>query len=129
VSAVKSPSVPARQPATAFPDPQIDVAVRQHGTTIVAEVHGEVDLASCEVLQRHLSAAFSKAPESIVVDLAAVEFMDSTAIHVLFNAAARAREHDVRLVVVRPTGAAGTVLDLCQLSQLVPVVESEGAPR
>jgi anti-anti-sigma factor len=110
-----------------FPDPQIEVVVRQHGTTIVAEVSGEIDLASCEVLQRHLSDAFSSAPESIVVDLAAVEFMDSTAIQVLFNAAARAREHDVRLVVVRPTGAAGTVLDLCQLSQLVPVVESEGA--
>jgi anti-sigma B factor antagonist len=107
------------------PSPQLEVVALQRGKTIVVEVTGEVDLISAAAMEDRLAQALSEAPETVVADLTGVEFLDSTGIHILLRAAARANDHAIKMVVVRPAGAAATILDICRLSELLPVVSPD----
>ena len=62
------------------------MAPTEHGECFVLNDGGEVDLESVDELERALEAAISTGV-GVTVDLADVDFIDSTGIHVLFDAA------------------------------------------
>jgi anti-sigma B factor antagonist len=68
------------------------------------EVHGELDLAVAPWLRDQLDALYVGGADSIVVDLSAATFLDSTALGVLVSALNRSRERGgkVHLVVQEP---------------------------
>lgn len=59
--------------------------VEQNGAVVV-RLAGELDLYNAEVVREVLSDAAGREPERIVVDLAEVSFLDSTALGVLIEA-------------------------------------------
>jgi anti-anti-sigma factor len=88
------------------------------GTTAVVVAHGEIDLASAPYLLRTMVAACGLGVREVVVDLAAVTFVDSAGLKALVQGRAEARERGVlfRLDPVAPS--VRSVLDLTGLSQL-----------
>lgn len=68
------------------------------------EVTGELDLAVAPWLRDQLDALFVGGADSIVVDLSAATFLDSTALGVLVSALNRSRERggQVHLIVQEP---------------------------
>jgi anti-sigma B factor antagonist len=54
--------------------------------TVVVSLAGELDLYNAQEVREALEGAAERKPERIVVDLADVEFMDSTALGVLIEA-------------------------------------------
>jgi anti-sigma B factor antagonist len=66
----------------------------------VVSVVGELDLHTTGDLSAELEGAIEQAPRRLVVDLAGVTFIDSTAIGALVAAAKHARAIDARTIVV-----------------------------
>jgi anti-sigma B factor antagonist len=66
----------------------------------VVTVVGEVDISTAPRLLAALDEALLGGPEEVVIDLAAVTFLDSTCIQALLSANRRARVAGVRLSIV-----------------------------
>lgn len=87
---------------------------------------GDCDLAVRDELSAALLAAVGRA-DTVIVDLAGVEFLDSTGVHGLVAAHHAARGRGGRLYVENPTGAVATVLDLTGVGNLLsPGAETGG---
>lgn len=87
---------------------------------------GECDLAVCAQLDEVLSAALSHAP-IVVVDLAALAFLDSSGVHGLITAHHAALKKGGRLVAVNARGVVATVLDLTGVGRLLGPPHDGGA--
>lgn len=92
------------------------------GSEDAACVHltGELDLSAAAELERTLRQAQARA--SVVLDLRELTFVDSSGLHVIVNANARAIRAYGRLVVVRGARELDrllTVIGLCELLEIV----------
>lgn len=75
----------------------------QNGTTVL-NVRGEVDVYTAPRLRERIVDLVSQGKRQVVVDLGAVEFLDSTGLGVLVGALKRLRSHggDLSLVCNQP---------------------------
>ncbi|BCY07588.1 STAS domain-containing protein [Actinoplanes sp. L3-i22] len=69
-------------------------------------LHGELDLATADLLDRAVTAVLAEPPPQLVLDLADLTFCDSAGLDALLTARAGAFARDVRL---RAVGARGIV--------------------
>jgi anti-sigma B factor antagonist len=67
-------------------------------------VAGELDLAGIPALEEALAGLEAARPEAIVLDLTALQFLDSSGLRCLVRANARARESGGRLAIVTTPG-------------------------
>jgi anti-anti-sigma factor len=94
------------------PDPaSCTITERQVGTVTVLAVTGTVDMITSPQLEAALTAVVAKAPQAIIVDLSAVDFLASTGMGVLV-AAHDALPAGTRLAVVADGPATSRPLDL-----------------
>ncbi|MGC2375253.1 MAG: STAS domain-containing protein [Solirubrobacteraceae bacterium] len=63
-------------------------------------LQGELDLASARQMEEHFASLDEQSPSRVVVDLAGLEFIDSSGLRVLLLADARARERGYELVLL-----------------------------
>jgi anti-sigma B factor antagonist len=102
-----------------MPSALIEVESSVQGTTQQFVVRGEIDLSSVEKLQGSLDRALAGRPETVVLDLSAVTFCDSSGARVVVRAHRRATEQGCHLVVVRPDGPAWRTFEICQLDRWI----------
>jgi anti-sigma B factor antagonist len=78
---------------------------RDEANGVLLTIRGEIDIASAPALERELRDAESASPGRIVLNLADLEFLDSTGVGALIQAQARSASSGHRLVVthVPPT--------------------------
>jgi len=86
---------------------------------------GELDLSTAEELDAELKRAEASAPETLVLDLRELQFMDSTGLRVLVSAHARVEGTEQRFLIVRPlTGAAiERILAVAGVEQVLDFVD------
>ncbi|MFL5843242.1 MAG: STAS domain-containing protein [Solirubrobacteraceae bacterium] len=113
--------------AAVHTDTLYDLVARHLGTTYEISVSGELDLASADVLADAIRDGLTLAPETLVVDLQQVTFLDSSGLRVLIESRHRALKMAVKLVVLRPEGPADRVFALCGVDALFPRVEASRA--
>jgi anti-sigma B factor antagonist len=97
--------------------PGLKVESKEDGETYVLALAGELSLAEAEDLERRLEEAMSNGPSTVVVDLAGVEFIDSTGLSVLVRAQQQASERSITLGVVNPPPQATRLLSLTGLEE------------
>jgi anti-sigma B factor antagonist len=73
------------------------VSVEERDGAVILQLAGELDLYNAADLRAALEQAIASAPKRIVVDLALVEFVDSTALGVLIEARSRLGQDSIRL--------------------------------
>jgi anti-sigma B factor antagonist len=83
-----------REPAVAY--------VKEQGGAVVVGLRGELDLHNSEDVRAGIESAGGSPPGRIVVDLADVEFVDSTTIAVLVQANRAAGKGHFRLAAPSP---------------------------
>jgi anti-sigma B factor antagonist len=94
------------------------------------KVTGELDLATVGQLRAAVQSAVADQPSTLLVDLTGTRFIDSTGCRELVRCAKAATAGGVAVEVVAPPGnwRVRRVIDLVQLSQLVPVHDDVPAP-
>ena len=96
------------------------------GTTVVA-VTGEIDVATAPQLQESLHSLIAQGHSSLVIDLLAVSFLDSTALGVLVGALKRCREQGGDLQLVVADTRIMKIFEITGLTTVFPIVDSLAA--
>jgi anti-sigma B factor antagonist len=107
----------SRQDA-AVPDPFSVERTESTGTVVLA-LKGELDLAAVP----HLVEAAAEIPAGaqLVIDLADLEFMDSSGLRALMNLDLRARREGWEITLARPQRAVMRLLDLTHVGDRIPI--------
>jgi|SRR4051812_20662070 anti-anti-sigma factor len=107
------------------PEPlDIDVRVSHVGDTSTVVVIGEIDLSTSTRLNRELDAVMDRVPPPVRVrvDLARVEFMDTTGVAVLLKGRRRALEVGARFSV---TSTSHTITRLFEITGLAGLLADD----
>ena len=96
------------------------------GTVRVA-LTGELDISSASQLDDQLAKVEADGPPVIVLDLRALEFMDSTGLRTVVTADARARDQGRRLAIVRGPDAVDRVFSVTRLDERLEIIDDPAA--
>jgi anti-anti-sigma factor len=88
----------------------------------LVRVAGEVDISTVAELRRQVRAA-SRGEGTVLLDLAEVDFMDSSGLEVLLEASGGAISTDSSFFIVRPSSAVRLLLEASGTRAELPVVE------
>nr|BFE63008.1 hypothetical protein GCM10020063_075340 [Dactylosporangium thailandense] len=114
---------PGRTPDTA-PVAEIPIRARREpdGGTVLA-VRGEVDVATAPALREAIVRAVDGRPARVVIDLAAVSFMDSSALGVLISGYKYAQGAGVAVVLASPGPGVYRLLRTSGMVEIFEVVD------
>ena len=99
------------------------VATRNGTANVLLSVEGEVDLATAPELEGALQRALQSPARRLVVDLRAVQFLDSSGLSVLVRQDRLARAGERQLVIVKPPPQVHQVFELTGLSRHLTMVD------
>lgn len=102
----------------------ISVATREEAGRSVLVVKGEVDVHTAPDLDAALTQVVEAGNYKLIVDLSAVDFLDSTGLGVLVKALKRVREHDGSLAVVTTTDRISKVFRITGLDSAIGLHET-----
>jgi len=100
---------------------------REQGDVTYVTLRGEFDLAGIQQFDSVLGKLESDAPETIVIDLSALDFMDSSGLRALVMADQRARRDGRRLAIVPGPPAVRRVFEITQLLDRLDLIDSASA--
>jgi anti-sigma B factor antagonist len=102
---------------------ELNVTVRKTDKAAVVAVAGEVDVYTSPLLQERLVEVLRGGSSSIVLDLSAVTFLDSTGLGVLITGLKRCRSADGDLVLVTTQPNVLKVLEITGLNDVFQIYE------
>jgi anti-anti-sigma factor len=91
-------------------------------------VQGDVDIATVPRLEHALKQSLSASPAHVMIDLSAVEFVDSSGLRFLLRASQSAEHSGWSLALVRPAGSATKAFQLTGADKLLPFVCAHAEP-
>ena len=98
--------------------------VRSQGQATIIRVSGELDLASSPALQEELDRVAASDARLLIIDLRALDFMDSTGLSVLVRAHQRAEEHGRELAMVKGPQQVQRLLSLTGVADRLTLADS-----
>ncbi|MEO5680827.1 MAG: STAS domain-containing protein [Acidimicrobiales bacterium] len=121
-------------PSSAAADGSVSWALRRTGfhaevqradDAVVLRLHGELDMATAELLDEAFAAVLDGGGPGVVVDLANLSFLDSTGIASLLGAGQRAKDHGRSFVVRAPRRPVLKALRLTGVDQILAIETDE----
>lgn len=105
-------------------DPDIPLTVRAtvSATACIVALDGEIDISTAPLLARALEDGEQQAP-TLVVDMSAVGFIDSSGLRELVEAHRRLDEAGRRLLIVAPSACVSRALEVSGLEQRLEIAE------
>lgn len=94
------------------------MSTEERGGSVVVTLAGEIDLYTAPELKQELLRLIDGGARSIVVDLTATSFIDSTTLGVLISGVKRLRPHDGRLELVVTDAAIRKVFEITGLDRV-----------
>ena len=74
--------------------------VRERGDIVMATIEGEIDLSNAADLLAEVTSAVPNSARGLLIDLTALEFLDSSGIHMLYDLAERLATRQQSFAVV-----------------------------
>jgi anti-sigma B factor antagonist len=105
----------------------LGLETRTKGAVAHLTVSGEFDLAGVQVFEARLGDVEAQEPRAIVVDLSAVEFMDSSGLRALVTADERSRHAGRRFAIVPGPPEVKRVFEITQLEERLDLVDDAAA--
>jgi anti-sigma B factor antagonist len=87
-------------------------------------VSGELDLATTPQLEQRAGALLADGARSIVIDLANLNFIDSTGLRLLLLLSQRAADEGWRMRITRPSEQVQTILKITGTGTELPIEEA-----
>ena len=101
-------------------------AARKEGDTVIAQVAGEIDLHnSPEMRGALLNVLLKDQPKKLVLNLAAVPYMDSSAIAVLVEALRKIQRHGGKICLSNLQPRVKGLLEIARLNSIFTIVADE----
>jgi anti-sigma B factor antagonist len=101
------------------------VSLEADGVTRIA-LAGELDMSVAPAFRAELERALTEHAK-VIVDLRALDFMDSSGIHALAAADTRARASGARLLIEHPAAAVLRMLELTGMLEVLEIVDGSGS--
>ena len=108
-------------------DDELTISVSPEPGYVVVSVAGEIDMDTAAQFRDQLASVISDGPRRVVVDLAQVTFMASAGVAVLNGTHRVLAAQGGSLVLASLSPAAGRVLSLAGVDQVIPVTGSVAA--
>jgi len=102
---------------------QLSMRSLRDGDKHTVSISGEMDIATVGDVEQELIRVEATDAREIVLDLAALHFIDSTGIEMLLMAEARTRADGKRLVLLRPPATVQRVLHLAGIADRLPFAD------
>jgi stage II sporulation protein AA (anti-sigma F factor antagonist) len=103
-------------------DSTVTVSIRSDGDAVLVVIVGEIDLSNAETVSDSVAGALSNFTMRAVIDLSAVDYIDSIGMRVLFSLATRLETLQISLKLIAPLGSpARRVIEICSLDSIVDV--------
>jgi anti-anti-sigma factor len=99
----------------------LDVSARAGNGVVIAELAGELDIATAPALREQLLSLLRPGSSRLIIDLSRVTYCDSSGLAVLVGAGRRARLLGGFLHLAAASSQTGRVLQLTGLYQHLPV--------
>ena len=106
-----------------------DIRVVEDDRAAVLSVTGELDLATAPRLRDELLRLIRHGTLNVTLDMADLDFIDSTALGVLVTAAKRLRSEGGDLTLQSPTPSAQRALEVTGLTKIFPITLPTGPRR
>jgi len=100
------------------------VADSQHLPAVVIALPAEIDMANAGRVGVELGAAFAPGVRTVIADMTATRFCDSSGIGVLVRAHRQAAATSTELRLVVPSGAVLRALTLVRMDDVLPIYPS-----
>lgn len=98
------------------------LTIEERGNLSVASVRGELDISNSAQTGDAIATELQIESRGLIVDFSELEFLDSSAIGMLFSLARRLGERRQQLHLVAPRGkAVARVLDIVEFDSAAPV--------
>ena len=120
-----SPEVSSVSAAEAPTPEGFELRVAQTDGIVTAHLAGELDIVTAPAFAEHLGALCNEGARQIVLDLAALSFIDSSGLSALVSTLRLYRAAGGEVVLRSPTRATAKVLEICGLDQVF-VIEPGG---
>jgi anti-sigma B factor antagonist len=104
------------------------VHITQEPRVVLATVEGRFDVHGMDQFNRVLDLVSDETP-NVIIDLSAVEFMDSSALSGLVRTLKRTMTHQGSIVLANASSAARIILELTRLDEVFGRAESVAAAR
>jgi anti-sigma B factor antagonist len=88
-------------------------------------LEGEVDVYTAPQLKQHLIAMLEGASKKVLIDLTAVDYLDSTALGVLIGGLKRFKEIGGDMILVCPSPRIHRVFEITGLDKIFVIYQSE----
>lgn len=105
-----------------------DQAIRVTSETIdgavVVSPEGDVDLAGSPVLRTTLKQAHGAKPKRLIIDLASVDYMDSSGVATLVEALQMSRKNGTKMVLCSMKDRVRSIFEIARLDTVFSIVPS-----
>ena len=106
-------------------DPILDsgvlaIAVRVQGTTTTITPRGEWCFAEQSAARSTIQAALERTPETVVLDLSHLSFIDTSGMHDIMDLHERSTQQSMRLVIIPGPRAVQRPFELLELTDKLP---------
>jgi anti-anti-sigma factor len=105
----------------------MNVLTRTVSDTPVVELAGELDISTSQEVEQELLRIDRERPPTVVVDLRALTFIDSTGLRTILAADTRCRQRGGRLLVVPGPPAVHRVFRISLLDQRLEFIDDPDA--
>jgi len=102
----------------------MEIKLKKYSSTYIIEVVGDMDLYSAFELKNVVTKMLEKDIKNYVVDLAKVDYIDSSGIGVLIHIYSNIKKLNRNLKIANVHGSVEKVIKLTKLSQYFPIVGS-----
>lgn len=99
-----------------------DVATSRHGGTLVVSPHGEIDLATVDLVRSAVDAEH-KQGDHVQLDLRGVEFMDTSGLRYVLELVERSERDGFAVSLVRGPSAVQRVFEVSGVAPRLPFVD------
>ena len=105
--------------------PLADLSFSSDGDIVIASLRGEIDMSNAGELGEAIGRGLTNDALALVLDLTAVEYVDSAGVHVIYDLQERLRNRGQGIrVVIAPGALIAEALRLADVPRAVGVAES-----
>jgi anti-sigma B factor antagonist len=105
----------------------LQITQSESGKTRTVRLEGSCDLATAPTLKAALQPLCPPDVDRLIIDMAKLEFIDSTGLGVILGAMRRLREGGGTLEITGATGIVRRVLEITDLDKVIPIIDPEPA--